>query len=248
MKRWSICVLTLALGANLAPAAAQEEKAPSKPFVYASYFECDGTRLGEVDDLMKKMAPLYQKAVADKKLANWGWLRHHTGGVWRRGFYAVGSEAEGLMATMDALADESSKIEGAAAFGAICGSHVDYLWQQASSSPVSATDAPGAVGVSVYYECDFNGEEFADVIVENLLAPVFNAHVGEGKLKSWSWLQHQIGGKFRRLLALRAGDRAALLKTWGEIIDELSDKHGPTLRAFSGICFSHEDYLWLSGS
>jgi hypothetical protein len=227
---------------------AQDDEESAKPYVYATYFNCDATRLSEVDELMTRTAPIYKQAVADGQIANWGWLGHHTGGAWRRLFYAVGSDANGLMDALDALGDKTSEVEGAEAFGEICGTHEDYLWRQASSSAESAAGNPGAVGLSVYYECNFNTEGFADTIVETFFAPIFNAHVGDGKLVSWSWLEHQMGGKFRRLLAMRAADRSDLMTTWGAIIEDLSEEQDGALRAFSDICFSHEDYLWLSGN
>lgn len=247
MKRWNLFVVAVVLAAVAMPVLAQDEE-EAETYVYATYFECDATRLDEIDALMAKMAPIYDQAKADGSLANWGWLRHHTGGNWKRLFYGVGSDAGALMDTLDALNEKSDEIEGADAFGEICGDHVDYVWRQAASSPVSAADAPGAAGLSVYYRCTFNGEDFADSIVESHFAEVFNAHVGEGKLVSWSWLAHQMGGEFRRLLAMRAADRASLLSAWGSIIETLSGEHGGALNAFSDICFAHEDYLWMAGS
>ncbi|MDH3744305.1 MAG: hypothetical protein OES47_04285 [Acidobacteriota bacterium] len=247
MKQRMIWMPALLLIAGFVPAVAQDEE-EAETYVYASYFECDSTRLAEVDELMGKTAPIYDKAKTDGEIANWGWLRHHTGGKWRRLFYVVGSDANALMDTLDALGERTDEVEGADAFGEICGDHEDYVWRQAANSPVSAADEAGSFGVSQYYRCSFNGEGFADSIVESHFAEVFNAHVGEGKLVSWSWLAHQIGGEFRRLLAFRAASRADLLNTWGEIVGALSNEHGGALRAFSDICFAHEDYLWMSGS
>jgi hypothetical protein len=246
MKQLLLFVSVLMLAAAIAPAVAQDEDA-AKPYVYATYYECDATRLGEIDDLMKKTAPLYDEAKAAGDLANWGWGRHHTGGKWRRFFFGAGSDAAALMDTLDALAEKSSEVEGAEKFSEICGEHVDYLWRQVATSPVSAVENPGSVGVSQYYKCSFNDEAFADEIVEGHFAEVFDAHVGEGKLTSWSWLSHQIGGEFRRLLAMRAGNRADLLDTWGSIVQALDKEQGGALRKFSDICFAHEDYLWMTG-
>ena len=245
MKRWvlGVCVLMLALA--ISPAVAQEEEA--QVYVYASYYECDATRLDEIDELVKKMAPIYDQAKADGEIMNWGWGRHHTGGEWRRFFIGIGDDAAALMDTLDALADKSDEVEGAENFSAICGQHVDYLWQQVASSPVSAAQDPGSFGVSQYYRCNFNDEGFADEIVKGHFAKIFNAHVGEGKLTSWSWLSHQIGGEYRRLLAMRAGSRKAILDTWGEIVTALDEQEAGAMRKFSEICFAHQDYIWLTG-
>jgi hypothetical protein len=92
-----------------------------------------------------------------------------------------------------------------------------------------------------------NDESFADEIVKGHLAKVFNAHVGEGKLTSWTWAAHQVGGEYRRLLAFRAASRADVLDTWDSIVQAMVDEHGDALRKFTEICFAHEDYIWMTG-
>jgi hypothetical protein len=246
MKRLLICACALMLVAPMAPAFAQDDE-DSQVFIYSSYYECDATRLSEVDELMKKTAPIYDEAMAAGEIVNWGWGRHHTGGKWRRFFFGAGNDAAELMDTLDALAEKSGEIEGSENFSAICGQHQDYLWRQVASSPVSATENPGTVGVSQYLRCNMNDEAFADDIVKGHLSKVFNANVGEGKLTSWTWAAHQIGGEYRRLLAFRAASRADILETWGNIVQGMGNEHGDALRKFTEICFAHEDYIWMTG-
>jgi hypothetical protein len=246
MKRLMICACALVLAVTVvAPASAQEES--EDRYVYASYYYCDGARLSEVDELVEKMAPIYDAAEESGEIVSWGWGRHHTGGKWRRFFSGVGTDAGKLMDTLDALAEKTGEIEGSEKFAEICGSHVDYLWRMVDGSPVSAAVDAGEVGVSQYFRCSFNGEAFADEIVENHFSKVFNAHVGEGKLTSWAWGAHMIGGEYRRLLAMRAESRDSMLDTWGEIVQALGEEHGPALSQFNDICFAHEDYVWLTG-
>jgi hypothetical protein len=247
MKRVVLCVCVLMLSAAVTPAVAQDEE-EGKPFLYVTYMECDATRLDEVDALMKRTAPIYDEAKAAGEISGWGWGRHHTGGKWRRFFFVAGSDPVELMDTMDALDEKSGEVEGAEKFAEICGQHEDYLWRQVASSSVSAVADPGTVGVSQYYRCDFNEEGFADDIVESHFSEVFNAHVGEGKLSSWSWLEHLVGGEYRRLLAMRAANRADLLNAWGAIVEALDEEQGGALRQFSDICFAHQDYIWLTGN
>lgn len=247
MMRSNSWLMTVALLLAVSPVCAQEEKTPDT-FVYSTYYQCEATRLDEIDELVGEMATIYDQATASGEISGWGWLRHDMGGEWRRAFYAVGSDPAALMDTLDALGDKTGEIEGSDQFSAICDEHVDYMWRMASSSPQSAAAAPGSVGVSVYYKCDFNRESFADSIVEHHVAEILNAHLGEGGLVSWSWLQHQIGGEFRRLLAMRGSDRTSLLTAWGAIVGQLQEKHGDAMREFNDICFTHEDYIWRSGS
>jgi hypothetical protein len=247
MKKWILSALALALVVGLTPAMAQEEEEASQPFVYASYYKCDTTRLGELEELMKKIGPMWDQEVADGNIMGWGWLRHHTGGSWMRGFYAAHSDASELMDAMEGMYQKVREMEGSEIFGEICHTHEDYVWRQVAASPEGAVDVPGNVGLSIYYECTFNAESWADNIFEAFMAPVFNAHTGEGKLASWGWLQHQMGGKYRRLLTMRAADRDSLMEAWGDILGELSEKQDNALTAFSEACFSHADYLWLMG-
>lgn len=246
MKQLMICTCALMLAVAAVPAFAQNDEA-GEPYIYATYYECDATRLGEIDELMKKTAPIYDDAKAAGEIINWGWGRHHTGGKWRRFFFGVGNNPAQLMDTLDALAEKSGEIEGSENFSAICGQHEDYLWRQVASSPVSATENPGVVGVSQYLKCNMNDEAFADEIVKGHLAKVFNAHVGEGKLTSWTWGAHQIGGEYRRLLAFRAASRADILDTWGSIVQKMGEEHSDALRKFTEICFAHDDYIWMTG-
>ena len=68
-------------------AIAQEDESP-KPFVYATYMNCDADKQWMVDAVVKDVyKPVYDKAVEDGVLLGWGWLAHHTGGEWRRLLY-----------------------------------------------------------------------------------------------------------------------------------------------------------------
>ena len=249
MKRWTLVLAAAALVCGL-PVQGQEEEGETgaaEAWVYSTYFVCDITRQEEVDEVVDSvLAPLWDAAVTGGEISAWGWLEHHTGGPWRRALYTVGGDRDALMATLDGLNGTVGEDEAAALFGEICNSHSDYLWKMGASSEQSAAEAPGAAGLSVYLECDMTEEAFADVLVETFFAPVFNAHVGEDGLTSWSWLQHEVGGEYRRLLAMRAGDNGALLSAWDAILAELEASHGGALRNFSRICGSHADYLWAT--
>lgn len=186
MGKWILSAVTVALLVGLTPVAAQEEEGAERPFVYASYYECDPTRLDEVEELMKEIGPMWDQEVTDGNVMGWGWLRHHTGGSWMRGFYAAHDDATGLMNTMEEMYEKVQEVEGSEIFGEVCHTHEDYLWRQVASSPESAVEVAGDFGLSIYYECTFNGEGFADDLFEAFMAPVFDAHTGEGKLASWS--------------------------------------------------------------
>jgi hypothetical protein len=224
-----------------------QETGAAEGWVYSTYFVCDITRQEEVDEVVDSvLAPLWDAAVAGGEITAWGWLKHHTGGPWRRALYTVGNDRDALMATLDRLNGTTGEDEAAAPFGEVCNSHSDYLWKMGASSEQSAAEAPGTAGLSVYLECDMTEEAFVDVLVETFFAPVFDAHVAEGELTSWSWLQHEVGGEYRRLLAMRAESNASLLGAWDAILAEIETSHGGALSHFTGICGSHADYIWAT--
>jgi hypothetical protein len=128
--------------------------------------------------------------------------------------------------------------ESGTEFGSICSRHTDYVWLGVTGGG----DKRGKAGLSVYYECDIGSEERADALMKNVYAPVFAKHLGEGRLSTWGWSSHILGGKYRRLATTTADDFATLLRERGKILEEMRDN--PMADDFSHICSSHADYLW----
>lgn len=239
--RTSISLIVLASIAFLpgTAIAADEEET----YVDATYYICDGSQLERADELIESVAkPVYDAAVKAGDISGWGWLAHHTGGKWSRILYHTAGSVTDALAAQDKIID---KIDDAAAkeFGAICKTHEDYIWRGVTGSGgnVLSTDR-GKVGLSAYYVCD-GREAAADEIVEAVFAPVYNSHMGAGKLTSWGWSEHIIGGKYRRLATMTAADWPALFAVREKIIDAAGDSELAT--QFSEICGSHTDYLWM---
>lgn len=225
---------------------AAEEKA--EMYVYSTYFKCEPEQESVVDELVQRAyAPIYNDGVKNGIIANWGWLEHHTGGEWRRILYHSAPSVDALFAAQDTM---NKKFEAALgkstdALGRGCKSHEDYVWQYVTGSRPSLKGVTrGKASLSVYMECSFSGEEKADEIFKKHFSPVFNAQVGKGKLTSWGWLSHVIGGKYRRLQTATADNYADLLKAQKSILDTLYDKDNKHSAEFSEICTSHQDYLW----
>lgn len=60
--------------------------------------------------------------------------------------------------------------------------------------------------------------------------------VAAGKIKSWGWLSHQLGGKYRRLSTMTANNYGDLFKAWGEILEEIyGDGENAEANEFSEI-------------
>ena len=99
--------------------------------------------------------------------------------------------------------------------------------------------------------CGFIGTNFiryllseseADAIVTQVFAPVYDKLVDDGKLSSWAYLEHIVGGHVRRVATMTSADMKSLLAARSEITQALMDN--PLGDTFTGICSAHEDYMW----
>jgi hypothetical protein len=241
IRNYLVAGLTLLLTGGIAVAQEEEE---SKGFTYATYLYCDTNKEGEMDKIVAEFEkPVMDKLVEDGVVGDWGWMRHHTGGQWRRirWFSAdsvpaavAGVEAFGV--AMDAAA-EAADIPTTDA----CPHHDDYIWEVQSSSD---TEDRGPASMSVYYSCKISDEARADEIYDELFAPVLNQAIEDGKLVSWGWQSHVIGGWFRRLQTITAADYETLLTTRQEVLDAVYSEDSELGAEFAEICGPHHDYLW----
>ena len=93
-----------------------------------------------------------------------------------------------------------------------------------------------AVVIIAFVGCTANAAETDSSRVEQ---------IEQGNLVSWGWLQHNVGGQYRRLLAYTASDHKQMLRTRNAIYDELYDRRMRRVTLeFDDICPSHEDYMW----
>jgi hypothetical protein len=125
-------------------------------------------------------------------------------------------------------------------YAGICNSHDDYIWRRVAGS--AGSTAPGGVTFSTYYVCDGTRETQADAMVQQVFAPVYDKMVADGKLQSWGWFEHIVGGKYRRLATMGAADLGALMAARGAIVQAFTDN--AIGDAFTAICDSHSDYIW----
>ena len=137
---------------------------------------------------------------------------------------------------------DAAKIDPNNDFGAACNSHDDYIWKvEDGNKTVQAAKA----SISVYQICNSAKEQRADEIINKVYAPIYNANMGKGKLSSWGWLSHQVGGEYRRLFTMSAANYTDLMKTREHILETLYGDKGPAeAKEMSEICTSHADYLW----
>jgi hypothetical protein len=92
--------------------------------------------------------------------------------------------------------------------------------------------------------CDINREERADEIVAEHVAPILDQFVEDGKLTSWGWMSHVVGGRFRRLQTMTAPDLSTLMQARTDAIDAIYAEDNEAGTEFSAICGPHVDYIW----
>jgi len=220
---------------------AQEDDEGPIAYTYATYFYCGGD-LDRVDEIIAADAERMNGFVEDGTIMGWGWLEHHTGGQWQRAQYYQADSIEGLLNAYDAMADGDDDAEDDSAdFGEICPSHEDYIWQVDAGSN---SDTRGAAGFSVYYVCDLDKEQRAGELVDEHIGPILDGFVDDGKLSSWGWSTHLVGGKFRALQTMTASDMPSLMAARGDVIAAVYAEENEAGAEFSQICGPHVDYLW----
>ncbi len=222
--------------------AAQAADEPAESYVYGTYFVCDVTQQERADEIYMALdQPLYDAAVADGNITGYGLYAHHTGGKWRRLMFSTAPSMQALLNAQKKIGDQAvakNKKLGDE-FGKICDSHDDYIWRSVAGN--AGTAAPGSAAFSTYYVCD-SREVQADAIVTQVFAPVYDKMVADGKLTSWGYLEHIVGGHFRRLATMTAPDINSLMAARAGINEALTDNAlGDT---FTEICDSHDDYIW----
>ncbi len=232
--------LCLAMGA----AAHAEDKQPER-FIYSTYHYCDFSKQDRADELyMQFQKPGNDAAVKDGMISAYGWLAHNTGGKWRRVDYFMTDSIQGLLDAqkkMAAQSDGDAKAKkGFQEFGSICSSHDDYIWRVVAGN-AGAADRGGAA-FSTYYVCDQTREDQVDDLVKKVLGPEFDKMVADGKLKTWGWNEHIVGGEYRRLATFSAADVKSVMEARGAIV-EATDAN-PAGALLTEICPSHTDYIW----
>ncbi len=240
--------LALFLTAFLTSAAHAQDGEPTT-WVYATYYICSPDGESRADEIINSsFKPHYDAAVEHGEILSWSWLQHFVGGEWRRVLLIMTSDIDSLLDASGALGEivTDTTPEAGRAFSAICGSHEDYIWESvagASSGPT--VQDRGSVGFTVYFRCDIGREDRADEIVREVLGPIYQGHIGDGELTSWAWLKHNVGGEYRRILALGAQDHKDVMHSRAAILADLDDRRVErAVDEFNDICFAHTDYMW----
>ncbi|MGH8250707.1 MAG: hypothetical protein ACREVI_08405 [Steroidobacteraceae bacterium] len=230
--------LCLAFGGT---AFAQDK--PAERFTYVTYFACDVTQQERADEIFAEVQkPIYDAAVADGTIQGYGWIAHQTGGKWRRATYFGAGSVQALLDAQKKIGDQvDAKSEKLSTeFGKICNAHDDYIWRTVAGN--IGTVARGGAAFSTYFVCDQGREAEADALVTQVFGPVYDKMVADGKLKSWGWNEHIVGGSYRRLATISATDIKALMEARDAVVQ--AQIENPLGNTFTDICGDHTDYIW----
>jgi hypothetical protein len=240
------CVAAMLLCAPF-PVTGQETSGPA--YVYVTYFLCDAGREFRADEIIERsFKPHYDSAVEAGEILQWSWLSHFVGGQWRRALVIGAGNMDDLLAAAGALGEaiQDSTPEAGRVFTEVCPEHEDYIWRTIPGIGGNAVGTErGSAGFSTYWNCDVNQEDRVDELVRETLGPVYDARIANGDLVSWTWLAHDVGGEWRRMLSMTATDHNAMMRTRDAIIAEMqSGRTGRALSQMNEICPDHEDLMW----
>ncbi len=226
------------------PAAAQDDAGPLG-YSYATYYVCDMATQSNMDNIVQANDyEVFDRWVDDGKLLAWGYLSHFTGGRWRRVQYHVSPTLEAALSAQATIFREiyEDNRAGGQARAEACEAHDDYVWALLQGSG-PGTDR-GAVSLSAYFVCDIARENRADEIVEMVQAPKLAELREAGKIASWGWSAHRLGGEYRRLQVITGADYASVMAARAELLQHANENHRALGTEFANICNSHTDYLW----
>jgi hypothetical protein len=228
--------------ASLAPNLLWAAQAQENPiFIFATYFHCNSGMVERADDAVaKQYKSELDRMVKDGAVSSWGWLRKSVGGEWARAGFLTGPSLQGVLSAAATYGVMSDGHPPRKVFDEACSSSEDYIWHVLAGSDPRARR--GKAVFSTYFVCDQSREMQADALVKRVVGPMYDKMVADGKLTTWFWAEHMVGGKYRRLVSLTAPSRDALIAVREELV--AAAEHDPLDEAVTSICGSHQDYIW----
>jgi hypothetical protein len=243
-SKFGALVLPACLGLLAVTTAGAEDK-PAERYIYATYSYCDFSKQDRADEIFNQVdKPILDAAMKDGTITLYNYLKHQTGGQWRRVNVHGASSIQGLFDAQKKIGDQvdanekSKKLSAEAS--AICPAHDDYIWRAVAGN--LGTAKRGGASFSTYYVCDQRRESEADAVVKSMIAPILDKMVADGKILSWGWLEHIVGGKYRRLETISAADQRSLMEARTALVEALDGN--PAGDVVTDICGEHTDYIW----
>jgi hypothetical protein len=113
------------------------------------------------------------------------------------------------------------------------------------ASAQAASQSPAVpFTMSTYYRCDYNTQARADTLYKQVWVPVLERQIKAGRLSSYAFYSHRMGGVFRRLESLTAPTLALLIAAQDSMNADLDRTNPKGSAAFDAVCGSHDDYIW----
>lgn len=225
------------LASSLAAAQAQEEPV----FIYATYFHCNSGMVERADDSVAKLyKPELDQMVKKGTVSSWGWLRKNVGGEWARAGFLTGPSLRAVLVPAYKNGVMSDGHPPQKPFEEACSFGEDYIWHVLAGS--DARRHRGQFTFSTYYICDQTRETQADALVKRVVGPMYDKMVADGKLMTWSWAEHIVGGKYRRVATMTAQSMDTLIAVREALV--AAAEHDPIDEAMTSICGSHQDVIW----
>jgi len=114
----------------------------------------------------------------------------------------------------------------------------------AGESLAQSQGAKSGYVYATYFVCSPDGESRADEIISSSFKPHYDAAVEQGDILSRSWMQHYVGGEWRRLLIMGASDHKTLMTARDNVLADFDDRKAERAATeMNEICDSHQDYM-----
>lgn len=242
-QKFSIAVATS--GMLLASSLGAQD---TQQVVLGLYYKCDQGREARADEIVNEVfAPMLERSVSAGQIGAWGWNAHTMGGAWRRLLYMIGTDRDAMFDARAQMIEELQQNHAGEMeeLGNICPSHDDYIWNVMVNSGGDAAPT-GRASLSTYHACDLSRQGRADSLITQYFAPIYDRHVARGTIDSWGWLTHRFGGEWRRLATMSGSDAKSLLNAQDALMQELLAENALAWDEFQSICWTHEDYVWMS--
>jgi len=99
---------------------------------------------------------------------------------------------------------------------------------------------------ATYFRCDQSREARTDTIFTQVMRPLLQKQVAAGRITTFGWARHWVGGAWRRLNYMVGTDRDAMIDAQAAYLEDVQANHAAAAREFNAICSSHGDYIWMS--
>ena len=147
MKKKLGAFLMLGYLGLLATTYLQAQESPTPTTSMATYYRCVQGDAARADTIFSQhVVPFFNAEKSAGRITSFGWLKHWSGGEWRRLFYMSATDPDKLLDSYMGLIKMAQSPEHAKAmddFDRICSSHDDYTWRSQGRIAAGGAARPG---------------------------------------------------------------------------------------------------------